>query len=112
MPDIRRVFAYHGAEHMTVKTHEAGEQVLNGLHFSAVLRNTGSAKAGGNILGADLDGGLSRQVDANENNAVAYRGRLQPQDCFLASVETDAGYLNRILKSALFLAQVMFQSIT
>jgi uncharacterized protein YqhQ len=25
MPDIRRVFAYHGAEHMTVKTHEAGE---------------------------------------------------------------------------------------
>ena len=25
MPDIRRVFAYHGAEHMTVKTLEAGE---------------------------------------------------------------------------------------
>ena len=24
LPDIRRVFAYHGAEHMTVHTHEAG----------------------------------------------------------------------------------------
>ena len=25
IPDIRRVFAYHGAEHMTVKAHEAGD---------------------------------------------------------------------------------------
>lgn len=25
MPDIRRVFAYHGAEHMTVHAHEAGD---------------------------------------------------------------------------------------
>ena len=86
--------------------------MLDGLHFSAVLGDAGSAQAGGDILGADLDGGLSRQVDTNENNAVVHRGRLQPQDCFLAGVETDAGYLNRILESALFLAQVMFQSIT
>ena len=27
MPDIRRVFAYHGAEHKTINAYEAGEQL-------------------------------------------------------------------------------------
>ena len=36
LPDIKRVFAYHGAEHMAVKTYEAGEP----LEASAVRRYT------------------------------------------------------------------------
>ena len=36
LPDIKRVFAYHGAEHMAVKTYEAGEP----LETSAVRQYT------------------------------------------------------------------------
>jgi uncharacterized protein YqhQ len=36
MPDIRRVFAYHGAEHKTINTYEAGKEV----ELNAVQRST------------------------------------------------------------------------
>ena len=45
IPDIRRVFAYHGAEHMTVKAYEAGDplEVQNVRKYSTAHPRCGTA---------------------------------------------------------------------
>jgi len=51
MPDIRRVFAYHGAEHMTVNAYEAGVP----LEIGAVRKyNTAHVRCGTSFLFAFL----------------------------------------------------------
>lgn len=45
MPDIRRVFQYHGAEHKAIFTYEAGLELStdNARHFSTLHRRCGTA---------------------------------------------------------------------
>ena len=40
MPEIRRVFAYHGAEHMTINAYEAGEELTPAAVANFPLEHT------------------------------------------------------------------------